>query len=151
MQIYDARLPGAPILSSHTMETRLQELAALIDAKLPKTKIFDRYKLTLTDSNADIVSSLGGELRNTVLAFFKGGCFKTKQCDHCKTTEAKQYDRAHDKSITREKVALAALARIRPDETKPVSQREFLRAFVDEHRRVPIWYLCKACHIKYDK
>lgn len=132
------------------METRLQELASLIDAKLPKTKLFNRYKLTLHESNADIVSSLSGELRNVVQSFFTGGCFKTKQCDHCRTTEAKQYDRAHDKSVTRDQVALAALARIRPDEMKPVSQREFLRAFVNEHRYVPIWYLCKPCHRKYD-
>ena len=132
------------------MDARLAELASMIDTKLPKTKMFDRYKLTLTDSNADIVSSLSGELRNTVLAFFKGGCFKHKKCDHCGTTEAKQYDRAHDKSTTRNQVALAALARIRPDESLPVSQRDFIRAFVNEHRYVPVWYLCKPCHTKYD-
>ena len=132
------------------MEARLAELAELIDRKLPKTKMFDRYKLILYNSNADIVSSLSGELRNTVLAFFKGGCFKCKKCDHCGTTTANQYDRAHDKSVTREKVAIAALTRIRPDESTPVSQRDFIRAFVNEHRYVPIWYLCQECHRKYD-
>jgi len=133
-----------------TMASRLQEMADLIDSKLPKTKMFNRYKLTHTETNSDIVSSLGGELRNVVQGFFKGGCFKHKKCDHCGTTEAKQYDRAHDKSITRDQVAFAALARIRPDESAPVSQREFLKAFVNEHRHVPIWYLCKPCHRKYD-
>jgi hypothetical protein len=130
--------------------TRLEEMAALIDAKLPKTKAFNRYKLTMHESNADIVSSLGGEMRNMVLSFFKGGCFKHKKCDHCGTTEAKQYDRAHDKSVTRDDVALAALARIRPDEAAPVSQQAFMRAFVNEHRYVPVWYLCKPCHRVYD-
>jgi hypothetical protein len=130
--------------------TRLEEMAALIDAKLPKTKLFARYKLTLHESNADIVSSLSGEMRNMVLTFFKGGCFKHKKCDHCGTTEAKQYDRAHDKSVARDGVALAALARIRPDESAPVSQQAFMRAFVNEHRYVPVWYLCKPCHRLYD-
>jgi hypothetical protein len=133
------------------MEDRLKQIASIIDAKINKTKMFDRYKLTMPNSNADIVSSLGGEMRNTVQAFFKGGCFKVKKCDHCGTTTAKQYDRAHDKSMTRDKVAFAALARIRPDESLPISQREFMRAFVDEHRHVPIWYLCKPCHLNYDK
>lgn len=132
------------------MDARLTELASLIDTKLPKTKMFDRYKLTLHESNADIISSLGGEMRNIVQQFFKGGCFKHKTCDHCGTTDAKQYDRAHDRGMTRDQVALAALARIRPDELMPVGQRDFLRAFVNEHRYVPIWYLCKPCHRVYD-
>jgi hypothetical protein len=131
-------------------EIRLEEMSVLIDSKIDKTKTFNRYKLMLHESNADIVSSLGGEMRNMVLTFFKGGCFKNKKCDHCGTTEAKQYDRAHDASMTRDKVALSALARIRPDESAPVSQQEFMRAFVNEHRYVPVWYLCKPCHREYD-
>ena len=131
------------------MDARLAELASMIDTKLPKTKMFDRYKLTLHESNPDIVSSLDGEMRNTVQKFFKGGCFKHKKCEHCGTTEAKQYERAHNRGMTRNQVALAALARIRPDESLPVSQRDFIRAFVNEHRYVPVWYLCKPCHTKY--
>lgn len=47
--------------------------------------------------------------------------------------------------------ALAALRRIRPDETKPVSQREFMRAFVEQHCNVPLWYLCSECHRLYNQ
>jgi hypothetical protein len=120
-----------------------------IQAKLKKTKHFNKYGLTLIDDNETIIRSTMGELRNTVLAFFKGGIFAKKVCEHCGTTEG-QFDRAHDKDTSRQDVALAALRRIRPDETKPVSQQEFMRAFVEEHCRVPLWYLCKSCHRVYD-
>lgn len=124
--------------------------AAFIQAKMSKTKHFNKYGLTLINDNATIVRSTMGELRNTVLAFFKGGMFKQKKCEHCGTTAARQYERAHDKDTSREAVALAALRRIRPDETQPVAQRDFMRAFIEEHCNVPMWYLCSDCHRTYD-
>jgi hypothetical protein len=132
-------------------EERRAEQAKFIQTKLKKTKHFEKYGLTLIDDNATIIRSTMGELRNTVLAFFKGGMFKHKRCEHCGTTTARQYERAHDKDMSREAVALAALRRIRPDETKPVKQRDFMMAFVEEHCNVPLWYLCDVCHRKYDK
>lgn len=120
-----------------------------IQAKLKKTKYFDKYGLNPPEDNQTIIRSTMGELRNTVRAFFQGGIFAKKVCEHCGTTTG-QFDRAHDKDISRQGVALAALRRIRPDETKPVSQKEFMRAFVEEHCNVPLWYLCKACHRMYD-
>ena len=131
-------------------EERRAAQAAFIQAKLSKTKYFDKYGLTLINDNATIVRSTMGELRNAVLAFFKGGLFKQKKCEHCGTTDARQYERAHDKDVSREAVALAALQRIRPDETQPVGQRDFMRAFIEEHRNVPLWYLCCECHRSYD-
>lgn len=132
---------------------RMQALADFIDSRLAKTRIFDKYGLTLIDSNKIIIASLMDSLRNMVLSFFKGGdLFTKKQCDACKTKATDcQYERAHDRAITRESVALDALRRIRPDESKPVSQQAFLRAFIEEHKNHPLWYLCHACHLMYDK
>jgi len=130
---------------------RVASLADFIDARLVSTRAFDKYGLTLTDSNEVIVTSLMGELRNIVLWFFKGGSlFTEKCCDACGSTTAAQYDRAHDRTVSRKSVALDALRRIRPDETRPVSQMDFFRAFVNEHRYHPLWYLCKPCHRTYD-
>lgn len=132
-------------------DERCAAQSKFINDKLKKTKHFDKYGLTLIDDNATIVRSTMGELRNTVLAFFKGGMFKHKKCEHCGTTQSRQFERAHDRNSSREAVALAALRRIRPDETKPVKQKDFMRAFVEEHCNVPLWYLCQPCHQKYDK
>lgn len=130
---------------------RSAALAAFIDTRLASTRAFDKYGLTLTDSDEVIITSLMGELRNIVLGFFKGGSlFTEKRCDACGSTTAAQYDRAHDRTISRKSVAIDALRRIRPDGKKPVSQREFFRAFVNEHRYHPLWYLCKPCHRTYD-
>ena len=132
---------------------RLAAMATFIDVKLATTKAFDKYGLTLVDSNEVIATSLMGELRNIVLGFFSGpGCslFKEKRCDACGSTTATQYDRAHDCTVSRKSVAIDALRRIRPDEARPVSQKAFFRAFVNEHRYHPLWYLCKPCHRTYD-
>jgi len=132
---------------------RLAAMATFIDVKLATTKAFDKYGLTLVDSNEVIVTSLMGELRNIVLGFFNGpscSLFKEKCCDACESTTATQYDRAHDRTVSRKSVALDALRSIRPDEARPVSQQAFFRAFVNEHRYHPLWYLCKPCHRTYD-
>jgi hypothetical protein len=131
-------------------EERRAAQSSFIRSKLAKTKTFDKYGLTLIDNNATIVRSTGGELRNIVLAFFKNGMFKEKKCEHCGTTNSRQFERAHDKETSRNDVAIDALRRIRPDETKPVSQRDFMRAFVEQHCNIPLWYLCSECHITYD-
>jgi phage FluMu protein Com len=132
-------------------EERLALQKAFIDAKLPKCKQFNKYGLTLVNTNAVIISSLMGELRNIILSFFKGGLYAIKKCEHCGTTTAKQYERAHCKGADRGDVALRALKRIRPDESAPLEQRDFMKAFVEEHATVPLWLLCKSCHTAYDK
>ncbi len=131
-------------------EARLQQQKTFIQAKLPKCKQFDKYGLTLVDPNDVIIKSLMGELRNIVLSFFKGDLYSQKKCEHCGTTTSKQFERAHNKGCSRYDVALAALRRIRPDESKPIQQKDFIKAFVEEHCTIPLWILCKECHIKYD-
>jgi hypothetical protein len=135
----------------HIMSSeRLAQQKEFIDHKLETCKQFDKYGLTLVDTNLVIISSLMGELRNIVLSFFKGGMYYVKKCEHCGTQQSKQFERAHNKGMPREKVALSALNRIRPDETKPVKQESFIKAFIEEHTRHPLWILCKDCHKKYD-
>jgi len=121
-----------------------------IQKKLPTCKLFNKYGLTLVDTNDVIIASLMGELRNIVLGFFKGGLYSKKECEHCGTTTASQFERAHQKGVARGDVARAALARVRPDETQPIRQSDFIRAFVEEHSTVPLWILCKPCHQRYD-
>jgi hypothetical protein len=135
-----------PIMS----DERLKIQKEFIEAKLPTSKQFEKYGLTLVDSNDVIIASTTGELRNMILSFFKGGPYAQKKCEHCQTTTGTQYERAHARGFSRNDVALAALKRIRPDETRPIKQKEFLKAFIEEHSRIPLWYLCKACHNKYD-
>ena len=131
------------------VDARLKQQTDFIERRLAKCKLFDKYKLTLIESNEDIVSSLGGELRNIVQAFFTGSIYAQKVCEHCSLTAKTM--RCHDKGSSRPQVALAALSKMRPDETKPIKQYDFIKAFIQEHCRVPLWILCQACHTKYDK
>jgi hypothetical protein len=130
---------------------RLEKQRAFIETKLTKCKQFDKYGLTLVDTNDVIISSLMGELRNNVLNFFKGGLYSVKKCEHCGTDQSPQFERAHNKGMSRSDVALSALKRIRPNEKVPIKQSTFIKAFIEEHTRHPLWILCKSCHKKYDK
>jgi hypothetical protein len=129
---------------------RLAQQKEFIDRRLKTCKQFDKYGLTLIDPNLVIISSLMGELRNIVQSFFKSGMYSIKKCEHCGTETSKQFERAHSKGMPRDKVALSALNRIRPDETVSIKQSCFMRAFIEEHTRHPLWILCKDCHKKYD-
>jgi len=130
---------------------RLEKQKVFIENKLKTCRQFDKYKLTLVDANDVIISSLMGELRNTVLSFFKGGIYSIKKCEHCGTEQSKQFERAHNKGMSRSDVALSALKRVRPDEKVSINQGAFIKAFIEEHTKHPLWMLCKDCHTKYDK
>jgi hypothetical protein len=129
---------------------RLAKQKEFIERKLNTCKQFDKYGLTLVDKNPVILSSLKGELRNIVRSFFDGGMYSIKKCEHCGSEQSKQFERAHNKGMSREEVAVSALNRIRPDETVSVKQASFIKAFIEEHTRHPLWILCKDCHKKYD-
>ena len=131
------------------VEARLKQQTDFIEKRLAKCKLFNKYKLTLLESNNDIISSLGGELRNIVQGFFTGSFYAQKVCEHCGLTAKTQ--RCHDKGSSRPQVAFSALLKIRPDETKPIKQCDFIRAFIQEHSKVPLWILCQTCHMKYDR
>lgn len=132
-------------------ETRLKYQSDFITKKLQTCKQFNKYGLTLIDSNDIIIKSLMGELRNMIQSFFKGGIYSIKKCEHCGTTTSKQFERAHNKGCSRYNVALSALKRIRPDETEQIKQSDFIRGFIEEHKNIPLWVLCKECHKAYDK
>jgi len=143
----------ARILEKKAVPERAAAHAAFIKTRLETSKSFDKYGLEFRESNATIIKSIMGELRNTVLGFFKGKTsgFHEKRCDACDTTAKDvQYERAHDRSMCREAVALDALKLIRPDESVPIKQKDFIKAFVMQHAKYPLWYLCKPCHKKYD-
>lgn len=132
---------------------RREAQRAFIESRIATSRLFDKYGLTHSESNQVIVRSLMGEMRNLVQQFFKGAGsgFAEKKCDACGTTDpALQYDRAHDRDSSRPEVALAALNRVRPDETVPITQKDVVKAFIKEHAEISLWYLCKPCHRIYD-
>jgi hypothetical protein len=80
-QAFPVAVPGSKVMS----EERRSQQAKFITDKLNSKRItmFNKYGLTFHEDNETIVRSTMGELRNTVLAFFKGGLFKEKRCEHC--------------------------------------------------------------------
>ena len=143
----------AATLSALNVGERKAAQRVFITSRIATTRIFDKYGLTHSESNQVIVKSMMGEMRNLVQQFFKGvgSGFKEKKCDACGTTDPTvQYDRAHDRESSRPAVALAALNRVRPDESIPITQKDVMKAFIEQHAEISLWYLCKPCHRIYD-
>ena len=143
----------AATLAVLNVDERKAAQRAFIENRIATTRIFDKYGLTHSESNRAIVKGMMGEKRNLVQQFFKGvgSGFNEKKCDACGTTDpALQYDRAHGRESSRPAVAMAALNRVRPDESIPIKQKDVMRAFIEQHAEVPLWYLCKPCHRIYD-
>jgi len=140
-------------LAAIDVSARKETQRAFIQNRINSSRLFNKYGLTHTESNETIVMSMMGEMRNLVQQFFKGtgSGFDVKRCDACQTTDPTlQYDRAHDRGSSRPQVALAALRRVRPDESVPITQKDVMKAFVEEHATISLWYLCKPCHRTYD-
>jgi len=142
----------AAILAPLNTEERRQVCREFVNHRMARSKLFNKYRLRLIGTNQDIIDGMMGEMRNLVQQFFKGkGPFSTRRCDACNTTDpARQYDRAHDRDTSRPQVLMAALRRIRADEAE-VNQKDVMKAFIQEHAEIPMWYLCKPCHRIYDQ
>ena len=141
-------------LAAIDVSERKEARRAFIERRIQTSTMFNKYGLTHTESNQTIVMSLMDSFRNLVQAFFKGAGsgFVEKKCDACATTETTlQYDRAHERGIERGALALRALQRIRPDEAIAIRQKEVMKAFIQEHAEICLWYLCKPCHRAYDQ
>lgn len=141
----------AEILAPLNTEERKNKQRAFIEKRMADTKLFDKYRLRLGGTNKDIADGIGGELRNLVQMFFSHGLFSVRKCDACNTTETnREYHRAHDRTSSRIDVLMTALRRIRADETIEINQKEVMKAFIQEHAEISLWYLCKPCHTVYD-
>lgn len=91
-----------------------------------------------------------GIAQNLVQAFFK---FKEKKCLICKKdkSDVRQLERAHCNLYSRYDLLIKALDNIYVDIDTPINSVDILKEFIKCHSCCPIYYLCKSCHIEYDK
>lgn len=125
-----------------------------IDNKLEKTKINClNNNCSIIGTRKDILKHLkGGPAKNLINAFFK---YKTHKCDYCGVEKSRinQLDRAHcnkdgcDRSSLLEK----SINDYYIDEISPIKIKYILRKFINYHKEIPLFILCKKCHFEYDK
>lgn len=125
-----------------------------IDNKLEKTKINClNNNCSIIGNKKDILMHLkGGPAKNLVNTFFK---YTTNKCDYCGIEKSRtiQLDRAHcnkngcDRSSLLEK----SIDYYFINETTPIKIKSILRKFINYHKEIPLFILCKKCHNEYDK
>lgn len=94
----------------------------------------------------------GGPAKNLVCSFFK---YTTDKCDYCgiKKDKTTQLDRAHcnkencDRSSLLEKSIDIHFI----NEYTPIKIKDILITFIQLHKNIPLFILCKQCHQKYDR
>jgi hypothetical protein len=116
-----------------------------INEKLKKTKIFNPNKFINIQINEDILdklyNTLNPNLRNIINTFFN---VKT----NCKICKNKNIERCHNKS--RKGMFLDTIHNNNLINNN-VNIGDLLRLFIMEHKKEPLWFLCKTCHHYWDK
>ena len=125
-----------------------------IDYKLEKTRLNClTNSCAVLGSKNDILSHLkGGSSRNLINSFFK---YTTDKCDCCGIQKSKtiQLDRAHCNKDSCDRMSLLekSINIHFKDETTPIKIKDILRTFIECHKEIPLFILCKKCHSEYDK
>lgn len=124
-----------------------------ITEKLKKTRMKClNSNLKIMGNKTDIKSHLkGGPTKNLINSFIK---HTTDTCDVCgvKKNKTNQLDRAHcnidgcDRSALLEK----SIEYHYIDENSPIKIKDILITFLEYHKNIPLFILCKKCHREYD-
>lgn len=146
------------------MDTLNDENSNIFKETIEKQKIYikERRKVIINriletnikfqgNTKEDIAAFLNlGIAQNLVQTFFK---FKEKKCLICKKdkSQVRQLERAHCNLFSRYDLLLKALDNIYVDSDTPINSVDILNEFIKCHEYCPIYYLCKTCHINYDK
>ena len=109
--------------------------------------------VSISGEKNDILCHLKhGPSTNLINSFFK---VKTENCDICKIKKDQviQLDRAHCNNINCDRISLLKIAinKFYIDSQKPIKIKLILIEFLKLHTKIPLFILCKKCHIKYDK
>ena len=124
-----------------------------IEDKIKKTKMNCLTNdVKISGKKNDILLHLkGGPSKNLINSFFK---YKTNRCDLCNIVKDnnKQLDRAHCnlRGCSRSFLLEKAVDKYYIDESTPLKIKEILIEFIRLHTKIPLYILCKSCHIKYD-
>ena len=82
---------------------------------------------------------------NLVRDTFTSSYMKKFACSDC---EAPATDRCHGVGESRPLLLKRALARVWPDTSKPITMKEIIVAFLEEHKNTKFTFKCHQCHLK---
>ena len=138
---------------SKIYKNRVKEISNYIKNKINRTKLFEKYNniYLLGNNIMSIVNSENDALRNIVNQFFK---LNKKKCECCECLKEKGIERCHassEKNFGRKDIAINVLNKMYVNEKKPISKKDFLINYVEEHSKYPLWFLCQDCHRIFDK
>ena len=138
---------------SDIFKATLQRQIEFIDQKIEKwSKTPTRY----TKSNPFIQGSIEdihrimclGIDRNIVQDFFIGKGIKQTRCMNCE--EEGILERCHS-VIDRPKIMQDAIEVLHNDDMTPIGVKDILIQYLKEHKKYPLYFLCKGCHWEYNK
>ena len=124
-----------------------------VETILIKTRIHSlKNECVIGGPKKDILLFLkGGPAKNLICSFFK---YTTDKCDVCGVQKSKttQLDRAHCNKETCDRSSLLekSIDNHFIDEFTPIKIKDILRTFITYHKDIPLFILCKKCHIEYD-
>ena len=118
-----------------------------IDKRIRDLKRSKKWKTQIINtSHEDIVKDFGANVfTNLIRNTFTAAYLKKHPCSDCKNPSK---ERCHGLMEERPILLLAALKRVYPDITKPISMLEIIVAFLEEHKTTKFTFKCSECHKK---
>jgi len=140
--------------NSDIFKATLKNQTAFIDKKLEKwskkpTKWFksNAFVQGSVEDIQGILSGLGIDT-NFVQQFFRGSDIEKTRCINCQ--EVKNLQRCHS-IIDRPKLMRYAIEALHSDDMKPIRFKDILVQYIKEHKKCPLYWLCRDCHWEYSK
>jgi hypothetical protein len=118
-----------------------------IDKRIRDLKRSKKWKTQIVNtSHDDIVKDFGANVfTNLIRNTFTATYLKKHPCSDCKNPSK---ERCHGIGEERPILLLAALKRVYPDITKPISMLDIIVAFLEEHKTTKFTFKCSECHKK---
>ena len=128
--------------------TELNEHSDYIDKRIVKF-IYEKDKwnsILINTSHDDFVKDYAScVFTNLIKDFFLKTYVKKHKCSDCNNQAT---ERCHGIGESRPDLIRKALKKVWPDTTKPITLKQIIIAYIEEHKYTKFTFKCHSCHLK---
>ena len=118
--------------------------SAYIDKRINDLRNMDKWNTKIMGSHEDIINEFSTCIfTNLIKKTFTASYLAKHPCSDCKKPSK---ERCHGIGEERPLLLKKALERVYPDTTIPVTLKEILIAFLEEHKTTKFTFKCSDCH-----
>jgi hypothetical protein len=118
---------------------------ALFDLWIKKIQGLDKYKSTFVNtSHDDFVADFSSSIFTNINKYMMSGYKDDRECEDCSVAPAQ--NGCHGLGEERPVLLQRALKRVWPDISRPITLKEIVVAYLEEHKTTKYALKCEMCH-----